>query len=442
MPTEGRNLLQLLTGTAVVRAIGAVAQLLMTIVIARSMGPQAAGQVFFAYALVMLVSQVSLLGSEISGLRAVAINLADQNQVALRNNSAMRIRFVLASSSIAGLSTIALVGLIGIRGKDELSLLQLSMAAATIPLYALVLLLAELFKGIGKPVVGLTFQNVLVPTIVIGAVMAGYAVFGSMQSSQVIAAIMAACTITALAVLAFYSSNVGLKPRSYCPGGSVGLLKDAPRVAPVSATPVIIQWSGVVLLGVLASSEDVATYAVAARVTIAVSILHSAVASVAAPRLAVAFKSADLSTFRAVSVHTGLLISAPAIPVLGLLFFFSPSILQVFGSSYAENGSTLLRILVVGQIVAAIFGHSGTVLLMAGQFRIASTNSVFFGVLQLSMTLALVPAFGAVGAALATAITVSLGHIATLVLVRVYVGLWPIPLTTREFRHGLRGKVP
>ena len=441
MPSEGKNLLQLFTSTAVVRAVGAVAQLLMTIVIAKSMGSQAAGQVFFAYALVMLVSQVSLLGSEISGLRTVAINAADQNRVALRNDSAIRIRFVLASSSIASLSTITLVGLIGIRGKDPLSLLQLSMTALTIPLYALVLLLAELFKGIGKPVVGLTFQNVLIPIIVIGAVAVGHAGFGSMPSSHVIAAIMTACAITSLAILAFYSSVVGLKARSYCLGRTGGLLKDAPAVAPVSATPAIIQWSGVVLLGILASPEDIATYAVAARVTIAVSILHSAVASVAAPRLAIAFHSADLSAFRAASVHTGLLISGLALPVLGLLFFFSRSILEVFGSSYADNGSTVLRILVLGQIVAAVFGHSGTVLLMAGKFRIASANSTLFGVLQLSMTLALVPAFGALGAALSTALTVALGHITTLVLVRAYVHLWPIPLSTREFQLGLRGKV-
>ena len=442
MPSEGKNLLRLLASTAVVRAVGAVAQLLMTIVIARSMGSQAAGQVFFAYGLVMLVSRVSLLGSEISGLRAVAINAADQDGVALRNNSAIRIRFVLTASCIGGLSTIALVGLIGIRGKDALSLLQLTMAAATIPLYALVLLLSELFKGIGKPVLGLTFQNVLIPIIVIGAVSVGHAGFGSMPSSQVIAAIMTACAITSLAILTFYSFNVGLKTRSFCLGRTGGLLKDAPRVAPVSATPAIIQWSGVVLLGVLASPEDVATYAVAARVSIAVSILHSAVASVVSPRLAVAFNSADLSAFRAASVRTGLLISALALPILGLLFFFSPSVLEVFGSSYAENGSTVLRILVLGQIIAAVFGHSGTVLLMAGEFRVASINSVFSGVLQLSMTLALVPAFGVLGAAVSTSLTFALGHIAALVLVRAYVGLWPIPLSAREFRLVLRGKVP
>lgn len=441
MPSEGRNLLQLLTSTAVVRAVGAVAQLMMTIVIAKSMGSQAAGQVFFAYGLVMLVSQVSLLGSEISGLRTVAINVADQNQVALRNDSAIRIRFVLTTSSIASLSTFIVIGLAGIQGRDPLSLLQLSMTALTIPQYALVLLLAELFKGIGRPVIGLTFQNLFVPIIVIGAVSVGYTVFNSMSPSHVIAAIMTACAITSLAILAFYSSKAGLTTRSFCLGRTGGLLKEAPWVAPVSATPAIIQWSGVLLLGILASPEDVATYAVAVRLTIAVSILHSAVASVAAPRLATTFHSADLSAFRTASVHTGLLISGLALPVLGLLFIFSRSILDVFGSSYADNGTILLRILVLGQIFAAIFGHSGTVLTMAGKFRIASAISILAGVFQLSITLALVPVFGALGAALSTALTVALGHIATLVLVRAYVHLWPIPLSVREFQLGLRGNV-
>jgi O-antigen/teichoic acid export membrane protein len=80
-------------------------------------------------------------------------------------------------------------------------------------------------------------------------------------------------------------------------------------------------------------------------------------------------------------------------------------------------------------------------LIMAGKFRIASANSTFSGVLQISMTLALVPALGALGAALATAFTVALGHITTLILVKLVTGLWPIPLTFREFRLGIQGRV-
>lgn len=440
MPGDGKNFTQLLTSTALVRVAGATAQLLMTIAITKSMGDEAAGLVFFAYALIMLLSQVSLLGSEISGLRAVAIDAEENNKIALSEDSATRVRFVLASSSIGCLFVFIILGTCGMQGSDSLSAVQLAMVGAAVPLYALVLLLAELLKGIGKPAIGLTFQNVLIPVVVVGVVSLAYTTLGGAPLSLVIAAITLACFITGLAILAIYSSNAGLEYRQFFTGSTGQLLKDAPWVAPVSATPAIIQWSGVVLLGVIASPEDVAAYAVAARVTIAVSILHSAVASVAAPRLAVAFHSADYSAFRAASVHTGLLISGLALPVLVLLFIFSQPILEVFGSSYAENGSQLLRILVLGQVIAAVLGHSGTVLLMAGKFRASSLNSIFFGVLQVTMTLALVPAFAALGAACATAITVGLGHVTTLILVRVVVGIWPIPLNTRELRLGLLGR--
>lgn len=440
MLSDGRSLSQLLTATAFVRICGAVSQLVMTITITQSMSSQDAGRVLFAYALVMLISQLSLLGTEVSGLRKIAIDLQAGDVGALREASASRMRLVLATSLAGGLLMVLAIHAAGAGGAETLSLLQLAITSLAVPLYALVLLLAELLKGIGKPVVGLAFQNVLIPVVVVAMVLVRRLSDAASADTYVISAIAAACAVATTGALCVYASSIDLKLRSLRVGQVGQLFREAPWVAPVSATPAIIQWSGAALLGVMASPADVALYVVAARVTIAVSVIHSAVASVAGPRLAVACHSGDLHAFRAASVQTGLLISATALPLLALFFIFPEPVLRVFGPSYAQSGAEILRILLLGQMVAAICGHSGTVLLMAGKFRLASANSMFFGVLQLSMLSVLVPLYGAWGAAVSTAFTAALGHIVTLMLVRMVVKMWPIPLTLRETRLGLQGK--
>lgn len=426
---------QLFTMSAAVRVGGAIAQLLMTLVIARTMEEQSAGIVFFAYALLLLVSQVSLAGSEISGLRAVAISEGKAEPLAVRSSSASRIRLVLLSSSLASVSMFATLSITG----SALNRVQLLMVSAAIPAYAIVLLLGELSKGIGRPVLGLTFQNLLIPVMVICFVLIGGSFSVSLVSSFVICAILAASSMSAFAVLVIYSREVGMQPGDFRLGELGNLVRQSPWVWPVSATPAIIQWSGAALLGLISSPAEVANYVVAARLTIAASIIHSAVTSVAAPRLAVSWHSGDLLSFRREAVHAGLAISALAIPVLAGLCIFAEPVLDVFGVSYAQNSANILRILIIGQVVASLCGFSGTVLLMAGSFRTASFLSTFFGVLQLVMTFALVPRLGVLGAAFATALTGALGHVATLVLVRLTLGLWPIPLNYTELRLGIRG---
>lgn len=437
MSGSGGGIGRLLTKSALVRVVGAIAQLCMTVSITRAMPSDEAGSVLFGYAVIMLASQVSLLGSELSGLRIAAINYNDHDRCALRINCIIRIRFVLVVAAVTALLVFTILLAFKLGGPTGLAGLDAALTAAAIPLYALMLLLVELLKGVGRPVAGLFFQNILVPLVVISLIFVGYIHSSTPSVRYVVTALFVACLAAALASVACLIASVRLRASDFWKGSARVLVREAVLVAPVSGTPAIIQWSGAALLGVLASPADVAAYVVAARVTIAVSVIHSAVASVAAPRLAVAHHSGSSEEFRFAGLQTGLIISASALPILVCLFVFPEPILQVFGQHYVDSGASLLRVLLAGQFVAALLGHSGTVLLMSGKFRESSINSVAFALFQLAGLAGLVPFLGALGAAMATSITVACGHIATLILVRKAVGFWPIPLTWREVSQGL-----
>jgi O-antigen/teichoic acid export membrane protein len=168
------------------------------------------------------------------------------------------------------------------------------------------------------------------------------------------------------------------------------ILRDAPALLVVASTSVIMQWLGAVVLGLLGQPEAVAGYSVAMRLSIIVSIIHSAVTSLFAPRMAAAHTQSDVSLLRRLSHRTSLTVIALAMPALSALFFFAPFWLSLFGQEYTDY-TVALRLLVTGQIVAAVIGHSGTVLVMAGAYNQARTTSLSAAVAILLLMVMLVP---------------------------------------------------
>ncbi|MFN8233079.1 MAG: polysaccharide biosynthesis C-terminal domain-containing protein [Actinomycetota bacterium] len=111
---------------------------------------------------------------------------------------------------------------------------------------------------------------------------------------------------------------------------------------------------------------------------------------------------------------------AATIPLL-LLFAIAPEqVLHVFGSSY-DAGAAWLRILLIGQIVNVSVGAAGFVLIMAGRTGWDLTVYAASFVLDLAIALALVPALGPKGAAIAQTLTLVFSNVFRVLLVRRFV---------------------
>ncbi|MFE4955958.1 lipopolysaccharide biosynthesis protein [Streptomyces sp. NPDC056653] len=425
---------KLFTGSALIRAVGASSQVLMTLVISRECGLRQAGVVFFGYSLVMIVSTMARAGTELSALRVISQAYEQTDMGSVRSSAHSRLLLVGATSGVFAVLVILGAPWLGERSVGLDATASLRWAAAAMPAFAVLGLFSEFLKGVQRAWVGLLVQNVATPPALV--VVPIVVLSRASDAATVNAVICGATWAATFATLVYWHRTTGGCSAGWLRGarGEVGLLlRDVPTLLVVSATPVIMQWVGAILLGFLTTPTQVAGYSVAARLAIAVSVVHSAASSVVAPRMAIAHGKGDLRALHQVTVQTGLLISGVTWPILIVMGVTAPYLLGIFGAGYGAFGSSL-RVLLIGQIVASLIGHSGMVLVMTGKYSDARLNSLIAALSLVGLAFVFVPLAGADGAAFSMSGSVVLGHLAGLLLVRQRVGFWTVPTS----RHAIR----
>lgn len=159
------------------------------------------------------------------------------------------------------------------------------------------------------------------------------------------------------------------------------------------------------ILGAFSTSEQVGIYTVGLKATILISIILDAIGLVFTPFIAELYAKKDLAQlnhqFKTVTRWAFTL----ALPVAIILFVVSPDLMSLLGQGF-ESGTLVMRILVVAQITYVILGSGGLILVMTDYNRLNTVDAILNLVTSLVLDLALIPRYGAVGAAVAGAITI------------------------------------
>jgi O-antigen/teichoic acid export membrane protein len=436
-------LLRLLTGSTIVRISGAIAQLMMVMAISRASDSETAGFVFFGYSILMISSTIARFGTELSGLRVAAQQFEAGDLERLRESSRVRVLTVAALGLATSVLLLTLGPLIAQRTFGPEIVVVIRWTALAIPAMTILGLISELLKGAGRAWLGLALQNSLVPILSTPVILI-IAIDGAPTARSVALVIAVAAWIAALSAISFWLRTIGYSLRQWTVRSELskreiaGLFREAPALLIVSATPVTMQWVGSILLGFLAAPGDVAGYSVAARISIAVSIVHSAAASVVGPQMAIAHDRLDSLRLRRLCIQTGLLITVLTLPILIAMLALSSPTMGLFGESYSDFDGAL-RILLAGQLFAAAVGHSGMVLVMAGKYSSARATSLVAAGSLAGFDLVLIPRYGASGAAAAMVGSVVLGHLAAVVLVRIKLKIWTFPTSIADISGALPG---
>ncbi len=432
--------------TAIIRVGGAALQFAFALAISRVLGANAAGVFFFGYSIVLILAVLSRLGTELSGMRVIAAARERRSRTELRAAFETRLRLTVLMSVLFGvLLCAAAIPLTAARAADPDARLVLLVLAAGLPAMALSGLLAEALKAVERSNWGVMVQNVMVPggatLILILAFALGQGVgpvFVAVSVTMVAWASLGIAFAVWRGWIMHWEARIATDPppvhEAAMPFGGIGpLLREAPVLLVVSTTSIAMQWMGSVILGLTSNPETVAGYSVSIRLAIVVSTINSAVASVMAPRMASAHARGDRDQLQRHAQQMSALVTAATFPILAVLFVFSGGWLSVFGQDYAAYASAL-QILITGQVVAALIGHSGIVLVMAGEYRRARMTSV----IALAVLLVAMPSFallyGVNGAAAAMSLAVAAGHVAGMWLVRRHLGFWTLPLSRADLR--------
>ena len=118
-------------------------------------------------------------------------------------------------------------------------------------------------------------------------------------------------------------------------------------------------------------------------------------------------------------------------PPLALFLLFPGFMMGLFGDEF-RAGAPLLAVLAVGQFINVATGSVGYLLIMSGHEKWILNRSIFIAAISLALNLLLIPRFGTLGAAMATAISVASTNLIALYLVHKHLGITILPLGSKS----------
>ncbi len=388
-------------GGLVVRGVVTVLALATHLVISRLWGAAALGLYSLAVALAYTAAQVARAGTDGAAVRFVAEGSASPNGVYRR---VLTVTLPLSAGlAIAIWATAPLVAE-HVFAKSEL-VGPLRVLAAALPLLNLLSAAASCLQGRRRVVLAQALLGGVPPalTLLLLAVAARRGAFApEVPVYARAAAIALAGGAGALVWHLFGARGARRDPAAAAAPGVGRLLRTAGPMFLSSSLYSLLTATDTFVLGIYRPAGDLGLYRAATSVAMAISFAPSALHSIAAPMFALAYSRGQSERLEhLVRVTARAAFGAGALAGL-LLFTFSTPILRLFGDAFVAAAPALI-LYGTGLVASTAFGPTAVLLNMIGEERALSRFLLVAAPANLLLNLALVPAWGIVGAATATA---------------------------------------
>ncbi len=392
-----------------IKIVGAVLSFGFTILLARAYGPAGVGQFGLAVTTLLIASTAALLGTDYILIRTVAgdirIDRRDLARGAIRTVAAMVVVTSIAIAVVLTLGGVPLLERLYESPGDGLVLRAVTFGVIPITLIRIVssalrssgrVLFAQILDGPASMALAIATVAVLhvlaVPTTVVSAGIA---------------------YVAAIAICVAIGAAVQWRDMRDWPHTHVPLLPILAQGWPILCVVLVgysIDWLILTLLATHHSAVEVGIFRTAWQVTSIFNLIIVSFDAVAGPRIAAAHRIGDLSGIARTWRQAVAIILALSLPLFVLTLAFPGLVMQLFGSEFAE-GTTVLRILSVAQLINVLTGPIGSVLIMTGGERYSLGNSLLSLGVALLTALTLIPLYGLTGAAIASALTLSVRNL-------------------------------
>ncbi len=181
----------------------------------------------------------------------------------------------------------------------------------------------------------------------------------------------------------------------------------------------LLLWTATIMLGYMVSSTEVGIYRAASQIPILLVLILTANQSIYAPVIAEMHHLGQMKRLEKIFKTTTRWTFLIALPVAIVLIFSAREIMAIFGYEYIAAGAPVLMILVIAQCINCMTAGVMSTLNMTGKQHIEMSNSLAMVVINIILCYFLIPMYGCLGAAFATAI--SIGTINLVRLLEVYI---------------------
>lgn len=194
-------------------------------------------------------------------------------------------------------------------------------------------------------------------------------------------------------------------------------LKDAYPMMLSGAIIVFLGWADTFILGIFASEKTVGIYFIALKIAALAGFTLEGINAILMPQLAKYYKEENTKQYKKLIRFSTYLNFTLTVMVVLFIVIFNKRILGLFGEEFIV-GSSVLIILLVGQVINSFSGSTGLILQMTGYQKVYQhivTIALFINIL---LNLVLTPIYGAVGTAIATVISLGVWNISAAVFIK------------------------
>jgi O-antigen/teichoic acid export membrane protein len=424
------HLREILHGSAValVMKVGAAGlSLVISIIIARQLGPGGAGTFFLAFTLLTVAGTVARLGFDDTSVRFLAAAVAGGSGGTVQHIRKFVLTRVAAASLTLGLVlTLAAPWLAGSVFDDPQLLKPLRWMALAVPVFSFLFISSAMFRGLKKILLSQLCETTIHRTLFIAALLIMGTRLTPAAAFTALAFGMTAAALFAAGSWQLSTSAIKAEPGTEAPSGE--LTASARPLFIVSLMGLVIIWSPTLLLGYFSSAADVGLYSVAHRTAVLVGMVVFATDAIAAPKLSALLSQDSITQARVVAGNITALMIVAGAPMFLLFIIFPATVLGIFGPEFTAGGS-LLAIMAVGQMVNVVVGPVSLFLIMGGHEPIVSRVEMASASLCLLASILLIPVYGVTGAALATIMPIIFKSVVYVFCVRSSFGFFILPVT-------------
>jgi O-antigen/teichoic acid export membrane protein len=414
------KLMQIVKGTSI-NFFGSIAShvlgFLYVFLLTKFLNTRDLGLYYLGFTIISFMGIISVAGTEAGILRFVSIYHGCKDPNRMRGTLSGAFIFVIPLSLVLALVLFFFSGIISnniFSKPDMVSVLK--VFSIYLPFYSLTLIClaaTQAMKYMQYRVYSLDIAN----TILKIAFMFVFFYFGLQLFSAVFATVVSIILVTGLSVYFLkrvFPQNVkGEK-------SAIELKKLLSFSIPQSFSTIInniVGMTDTLILGYFTMAASIGIYNVALKIAVLGSSILGSFNIMFSPIIADMYQHGKHDELKNLYKTITKWVLTLSFPIFLFFIFFSEAILKIFGSDFVI-GSACLIILCIGQVINAMTGPSGLMVLMSGHPYVTLFNSVFTFSMNIALNLMLIPQYGIIGAAVAT--SVSMGIINFLRLIEVY----------------------
>jgi O-antigen/teichoic acid export membrane protein len=372
------------------------------LVIARIVGAGSFGVYAYVFSWMTMLAYLSALGFDVAVLRFIPAYQAQESWPLLRG----LIGYAERRAALVGFGVVAIgIAIVGIRAGDlPHELTQTFMVGFfLVPVWALLWIRCSVVRAFGGVVSALAPDRMVRDGVLLGIVCVLSVIPGlRIDATWAMAATLVSSAVgLALVTLAKHRRKPeavgGVRP-AYA--GRTWSRAALPLVV-IGVAEVVMNRTGVVLLGWIGKTTDAGIYALAFNISFMAALPRTAVNALFAPTISRLYVRNDRAALQALVTRTALWTLTGAACIALPLAFLAGPLMGWFGHSFVA-GVPAMRILLLGQIVAAGAGSQLYLLTMTGHERSAAALMVASAAANAALGAVLVGPLGPAGAAIAT----------------------------------------